>query len=107
METELDLLFENFKNRIDFSKSWDVAVFIIKFHTKETGAGSCSIQFAENGEYNFISMKGLPFESINRIQSSSSDKWNKAVLTIYKDETYYFKTWWDAEFQKSLYGIED
>ena len=108
MDQKINALVEKCKSRINSDKNWDVATFIIEYYDREPGNGSCCLQIASNGEFYPINMSKLGLlEILNEIQDGISTKWNKAVLTIYKDETHYFKTWWDAEFQKSLYGTED
>ncbi len=39
--------------------------------------------------------------------SLGSNRWNKAGFTVYKDGRYEVKTWWDSEFQISLYGEDN
>lgn len=107
MEQVVNTLVEKCKSRINSEKNWDVATFIIEYYIQESGNGSCCLQIASNGEFYPINMSKLGMlEILKEIQDTTYTKWNKAVLTIYKDETHYFKTWWDTELQKSLYGTD-
>ncbi len=38
---------------------------------------------------------------------NTPERWNKAQSTIYKDGRIEIKSWWDAEFQKSLYNTDE
>ncbi len=49
----------------------------------------------------------IEFDDLIREYHSKQKTWNKAMFTVYKDGSYTTKTWWDSEFQISLYGIDN
>jgi hypothetical protein len=82
----------------------------IEFYDKEQGYGLKGEYFDINDSFTgYLSFKGKIDILDEHILSwhLNSEKWNKAEFTVYKDGRYEVKTWWDAEFQKSLYGTED
>ena len=82
----------------------------IDFYTREIGfriqgdgldSSGCFVKYMNYGDLSdFIStaIHSWNFKTIN-----TPGRWNKSRFVVYKDGRTEVKTWWDQEFQRSLY----
>lgn len=112
--TELKTLIGFIKENTVFNEIISKTI-IVEYYTIEKGGSLDSILHLQNGDiitfrdfdtsfiWSIWSLINLYFNAT----SYSTNRWNKAEFTVYKDGRYDVKTWWDSEFQISLYGEDN
>ena len=111
---ELDNLINFIKENIAFNDIEAITI-IEEYYTVEKGGAIDAILHLNHGdkktfrdfETTFIWNLQLLISAYFDVTSLDSNRWNKAEFTVYKDGRYEVKTWWDSEFQISLYGEDN
>jgi len=89
-------------------------VLLMEIYDKEQGNGFSAYCIDENNaifgidadiDYEFSFNEKIA--EWHKETSIRENRWNKAEFTVYKDGRYEVKTWWDSEFQISLYGEDN
>lgn len=107
-------IFKLIKENTSFEEN-EVVKFTIEYYTKEIGNSIDRFYTKNDGivvndrslDAAFIWNFGSKLDEFFQESSIGENCWNKAEFILFKDGRYEVNTWWDTDFQKSLYGTEN